>query len=86
MPHEPAAEGIKPDTEDLKRRLLRRYGKADHQELVGLAAAVGLIAQGRLGLDVVEEAIDAGWDPGSQHVLAFLAQVPISAPPLRPAA
>ncbi len=79
MPASPIVPGTDLGADDLTRRLLRRYGEVDHQEMVGLAAAVGLIVQGRLDLDVVVEAIDAGWDPGSQHVLAFLAQVPISA-------
>jgi hypothetical protein len=62
---------------NVKRHLLYCYGEPDRQEMVGIEVAAGLIMHGHLELAIVEDAIDAGWDPGSQHILAFLAMAPL---------
>lgn len=48
------------------------YGDPDPDEGIGLADAVRLITRGEVNWWQVEQAIDAGWDPATQHILDFL--------------
>lgn len=57
---------------ELLQALYAYYGQPDEHEMIGLVEAVRLIARGEIRWRQVEQAIDAGWDPATQHILDFL--------------